>query len=761
MRNSKYILWFNQLDKKDLPIAGGKGANLGEMTKIGIPVPPGFVVSVQAYFDFLEQAGIKEKIAEIIKITNTNNIEELENGTKKIRELIRKSPIPEKIAREIMKAYLRLGSFGGLKAAYVAVRSSATAEDLPDASFAGQQNTYLNIKGEANVVNRVRDCWASLFTARATFYREKNNFDHFEVGIAVPIQKMIQSQVSGVMFTIDPVTNNKSVVVIEAVWGLGETIVQGQVTPDAYWVDKKTSKIKKATVAPQKIQLIKVGQKTIKAAVPKKIQNIQKLNSLQIVELAKIGIAIQKHYYYPQDIEWALQNNQLYIVQTRPITTIKKAAGKSKQKTKTQGKLLLQGDPAAPGIAAGPAKIILSAKDTRKVKKGEILVTTMTTPDFVPAMQLVEGIVTDKGGQTSHAAIVSRELSTPCVVGAEKATKLIKNGQIITIDGATGKIYLGKLPNTGKKKKVIKKKTTIPKTATKIYVNLAEPALAKRIAKRKVDGVGLLRAEFMIADIGIHPKKLLAEGKEELFIAKMTKGIAKFCRAFHPRPVVYRTTDFKTNEYRHLKGGEKYEPQEENPFIGFRGAIRYITSPEVFQLELRAIKRVRNKMGLKNLWVMIPFARTPKELLQVKRIMASVGLTRGPSFKLWMMIEIPSNVILLKEFIKVGIDGISIGSNDLTMLTLGLDRDNSEVAFQFDERNPAVLWSLKRVIKIANRHRITSSICGQAPSNHPDLVEKLIKWGITSVSLSPDAIDHTREIIHRTEKKFLNKNEQD
>ena len=536
MKNSKYILWFDQLDKKDIPSAGGKGANLGEMTKFGIPVPPGFVVSVQAYFDALKAAGIKEKVGEILKATNIDNIEELETNASKIKQLIKNSPVPEEITQAIMRAYLKMGQFGGLKVPYVAVRSSATAEDLPNASFAGQQETFLNIKGEVNVVNRVRDCWASLFTPRAIFYREKNKFDHFQVGIAVPVQKMIQSEVSGIMFTINPVTNDKNTTVIEAVWGLGETIVQGQITPDSYLVNKNTGKIVKRIIEKQDWQLIKVGKKTIKAVVPRKLQGIQKLNSLQIMELAELGEKIQKHYFFPQDIEWALEKNKLYIVQTRPVTTIKKKSSKIKKENKDKGNLILEGEPASPGIATGRVHIILSDKDVSKVKKGEILVTVMTSPDFVPAMQKVEGIITDKGGQTSHAAIVSRELSTPCIVGARNATKLLKNGQLITMDGAAAKVYEGKWGTTVKKKKKTTKQTRMVKTATKMYLNLAEPTLAKTMAKRGVDGVGLLRAEFMIADIGIHPKKLLAQGKEELFIATMSKGIAKFCKSFYPRP---------------------------------------------------------------------------------------------------------------------------------------------------------------------------------------------------------------------------------
>jgi len=757
MARKKYILWFKDVGKNDIPLAGGKGANLGELTKIGVPIPPGFIVGVTAYLDFLKSSDLEKKIKKILEVTNTENIKELQSDAEKIQQLIKKSLVPDEVARQVMKAYFRLGSFGGLKQAYVAVRSSATAEDLPDASFAGQQETYLNVRGEANVVNRVRDCWASLFTPRAIFYRQKHRFDHFKVGIAVPVQKMIQSQVSGVMFTVDPVTNDKNILVNEAVWGLGELIVQGQVTPDYYRVDKKTLKINKIEVHKQKIQLIKTRGKTMKVAVPKNMQGVQKLNSLQIIGLAKMGIQIQKHYFYPQDIEWGMEKNKLYILQTRPITTIKKVKRVLKGVKKEKGtELILEGDAASPGIVSGPAKIIFSAKEIKKIKRGDILITTMTTPDFVPAMQLAKGILTDKGGQTSHAAIVSRELTIPCIVGAEKATKIIKNGEKITIDGTTGKVYRGAMAKSRRKKRTDAKKTRgTTKTATKIYVNLGEPSLAKRIAKRNVDGVGLLRAEFMIASIGVHPKKLLKEGKGKIFIDKLSREMAKFCRAFYPRPVVYRTTDFKTNEYRNLTGGERFEPQEENPLLGFRGAIRYITSPEVFELELEAIKQVRNKLKLKNLWLMVPFVRTPKELVQVKRILASVGLNRAPSFKIWMMVEIPSNIIILEDFIKTGIDGISIGSNDLTMLILGLDRDNSEVAFAFDERNKAVLWSLRRAIKTANKYGITSSICGQAPSNYPELVEKLVRWGITSISVSPDAIDSARGIVSGAEKKVL------
>jgi pyruvate,water dikinase len=664
-----------------------------------------------------------------------------------------------------MRAYLKLG--GLFKQVLVAVRSSATAEDLPTASFAGQQVTFLNVQGEANVVEAVRNCWASLFEPRAIFYRQENNFDHLKVGMAVPIQKMIQSETSGVMFTINPVTYQKNRIIIEAIYGLGELIVQGEVTPDHYEIEKTSLKIIKKRIHKQTVQLIKVGGKTLETTVPKKKQDKQKLTDNQIYKLAKLGKQIHQHYFFPQDIEWAVENQKIFIVQTRPVTTIKVKEGKAKSESEGEEKkrkAILVGTTASPGIAAGPARIIHSAKEIRKVKKGDVLVTKMTSPDFVPAMKKVVAIVTDRGGQTSHAAIVSRELGIPCVVGTTEATKKLKDGLMVTVDGTRGEVYRGgmkvgtTLSIARSTEEKHKSKLAEPiKTATKIYVNLAEPELAEKIAQRPVDGVGLLRAEFMMAEIGRHPKKIIKDGKQKMFVDKLSSLIAKFCYNFAPRPVVYRATDFKTNEYRNLIGGKAYEPEEENPLIGFRGALRYLTDPAVFELELEAIKKVRNKENLKNLWLMIPFVRTPEELIKVKRIIASTGLIRSPTFKLWLMVEVPSNVILLPDFIKAGIDGISLGSNDLTMLILGADRDNAELAKTFDERNPAVLWAIKRTIKTCLKAKITSSICGQAPSTYPDLAQKLVEWGITSISVNPDAIERVRELVAETEKRIVRK----
>lgn len=752
MNNKPNILWFNQLGIEDVEIVGGKGGNLGEMYNLGIPIPNGFVVTSNAYFQFIEENNLKKSIKDILKITDVDQPDQLAAASKKIRAIIHKAPLNPNLAIEIMKAYKKLSGFGGLKSLPVAVRTSATAEDSADASFAGQGDTFLNVIGETNVLNRVRDCWSSLFTSRSIFYQVKKHYDHFKIGVAVPVQKLINSEISGIMFTANPVTNAKNEIIVETIWGLGEYIVQGKITPDQYIVDKNEWKLISENHVFQDIQLIRGQDETKEAPVPKTKRNKKKINAAMALKIAKIGQKLHNHYGRPQDIEFAIDRGKLYIVQTRPITTLESNQKKLDDQKQTIDKTPdLTGEPASPGLASGIVTIIHNPKEIDRVQKGHILVTTMTTPDFVPAMKKVNGIITDKGGQTSHAAIVSRELGVPCVVGTKTATKDLKENEIVTLNGKTGQIWKGDLVDH--QAIVTKKVSSNIKTATKVYVNLGEPDLAQDLAKRNVDGIGLLRAEFMMANIGIHPKHIIAQGRQKEFILQLAKDLLKFCKSFSPRPVVYRATDFKTNEYRHLKWGKLYEPEESNPMLGFRGAARYINSPDVFAMELEAIKLVRNKYGYKNIWLMIPFVRTPQELAEVKKIVAQNGLLRSPSFKFLMMTEIPSNVILLDKFIDVGIDGISIGSNDLTMLTLGLDRDNGEVAKSFNEMDPAVLWSLKRLITKAKKRGILCSICGQAPSNYPELVEKLVKWGATSISVSPDAIDATREIVAAAEKK--------
>ena len=760
MSAPKYVLWFYEIDKDDIPTVGGKGANLGEMTKAGFPVPGGFVVTSSAYVHMIEVNNLEDKIKAMLKDLNVEDATALNRASHQVIELIEKSPFPKDIEEQVFKAYDKLGNNP-----WVAVRSSATAEDLPEASFAGQQETYLNVRGDASVIVHIRKAWASLFEPRAIYYRVQQGFDHFKVALAVPVQKMVQSDISGIMFSINPVTNDKTHIVIEAVWGLGENIVQGAVTPDHYEVDKSELKLIQHKTVHQDIEMVRSGEGNIQRKVPSSRQDKRKLTDAQAVEVATLGKKLQQHYFFPQDSEWAIENGKLYVVQTRPITTVnatttKNEASKTEAK-KITGKLILEGQPASPGVVTGIVNILKSAKEINKIKRGDILITDMTTPDFVPAMKRAVAIVTNKGGQTSHAAIVSRELGVPCIVGTKTATTTLKQGRVITVDGAAGKVYESELSassvNFAPAESTYTTPTEFLKTATKVYVNLGEPELAVEIAKRHVDGVGLLRAEFMMAGIGIHPKKLIHDGKSQIFVDRLAEGIGKICTAFGDRPVVYRASDFKTNEYSHLKGGEQYEPSEPNPMLGYRGAYRYIHDPDVFDLELEAIKKVRNEMGLKNLSLMIPFVRNVKELKEVKKIVIASGLSRTQTFKLWMMVEIPVNVILLDEFIDVGIDGISVGTNDLTMLMLGTDRDNETVSADYDERNPAVLWALQHIIRTAHKRGITVSVCGQAPSSHPDVAEFLCREGVTSVSVTPDVIDKTRQILYDTELKLIKK----
>lgn len=762
MADTPHLLWFEDIDKDDGALVGGKGANLGEMVKAGFPVPDGFVVTAPAYFYVLDHNYLRDKIKHQLDNVDLHDPHELTTAAASIKRLINRANIPKDLAKEILLAYHKLGSDS-----LVAVRSSATAEDLPGASFAGQQETFLNVKGDANVVNTVRSAWASLFEPRAIFYRAEKGFDHFKVGIAVPVQLMVQSEISGIMFTVNPTTNDKEIIVIEAIWGLGEKIVQGAITPDHYQVSKKTWTIHHKELIEQHTQLVKRYEANKEIAVPKNKQQAQKLSDDQIIKLAKLGQQIHQHYFFPQDIEWAYIKGKFFIVQTRPITTL--GTVKSDANTKQQLydatknlKHLVSGDSASPGIVSGPVRIVPSAKNIDKVKQGDILVTEMTTPDFVPVMKKAAALVTDKGGQTSHAAIVSRELGLPCIVGTENATRLLKTGQIVTVNAKTGDVFAGSIPAkriTSIKNQVVKAspRITTRNTATKVYVNLAEPELASEMGKRNVDGIGLLRAEFMMAQIGIHPKKILEDKKSKDYIDTLADNLSQFCVSFGDRPVIYRTSDFKTNEYRHLTGGKYFEPEEENPMLGYRGAFRYTADPATFALELAAVKKVRNDYGYKNLHLMLPFVRTAGELASVKRQIAGSGLIRSPSFKLILMVEIPANVVILEDFASIGIDGISIGSNDLTMLVLGADRDNAEIASVYDEQNPAVLWFLEQAIKKAKKLGLTSSICGQAPSLYPDLTQKLVDWGITSISVSPDMIDQTREIIYEAEKRKINR----
>lgn len=762
------ILWFSEIGKDNLADVGGKGANLGELTKAGIPVPNGFCVTTHAYYNFIERTGIKKQIQELLTNINPENSKELNRIAKEIKTLIINGQFSDQLITEIKEAYSRLGGMS------VAVRSSATAEDLPDASFAGQQATFLNVEGPEDVVMAVKKCFASLFEPRAIYYRAIHKFEHMKVGLSSPIQNMVNAISAGILFTVDPVTENENHIIIEAGLGLGEAVVSGSITPDRYIVDKKTLKIVDKEINEQKWQIVKsssVGDKHVD--IPQEKRKSQKISDEHIIELATIGLKIENYYKKPQDTEWAIENDKVYFVQSRPITTLGKnkkikAEGQDKQKEdniETENvEILLKGAAASLGVVSGPVKIIHKATEIDKINKGDVLVTEMTTPDFVPAMRKAIAIVTDAGGRTCHAAIVSRELGIPCVVGTGTATSTLKTGQMITVDGAKGKVYKGKIKLKTSPEDVVLSKPgasgkaiaeEVPITGTKVYVNLGEPQLAAQIAKQPVDGVGLLRAEFIVANLGEHPKAMVKAGKSAEYVKGLSSGILEIAKAFTPRPVVYRATDFKTNEYKGLKGGEEFESEESNPMIGYRGASRYIAEPEMFALELSAIKKVRDEQDLNNLWIMIPFVRTLDEMKKCIDMIEKNGLKRSSDFKIWMMCEVPSNVILLEKFLDLGLDGISIGSNDLTQLLLGVDRDNQTLAKTFDERNPAVVASIQYVINTCRKRGVTVSICGQAPSVYPEITEMIVRSGITSVSVTPDMIIPTRKIIASVEKRLM------
>jgi pyruvate,water dikinase len=757
----KNIMWFSEIRKTNLREVGGKGANLGEMAYAGFPIPNGFVVTSDAYFHFIRHNKIDQFIKEQTEDLDYENSDQLIKVSETIKAKILGGEIPSNLRQEIIDAYKKLQPG---KEPYVAVRSSATAEDLPTASFAGQQATFLNIKGAENCVQAVKECWASLFEARAIYYRNANHFDHLRVGLAAVVQLMIQSEKSGVMFSVDPITQDRDKIAIEAAYGLGEVVVSGAVTPDRYIVNKKTMQIEQKNIGKQTWMLVKIDDKNQKIDVKEEMQERQKITDLQIIELAKIAKKIEEHYQKPQDIEWAIEQGNIYIVQARPITTLKDSQEKEQMPQTKQGTILVKGLAASPGVGKGVVKVLAGAKEIGKIQKGDVLVTEMTTPDFVPAMKRASAIITNSGGMTCHAAIVSREMGIPCIVGTKNATEVLKDGTFITVDAYRGIVYEGDIAIFEKKETETSTSTSstssstmlsAPVTGTKIYVNLAEVELAEKTAKLPCDGVGLLRAEFMISEIGEHPKKMLKEGRGKEFVEKLAEKLRIFATAFYPRPVVYRTTDFKTNEYRNLAGGEEFEPKEANPMMGYRGCARYISEPEVFSLELQAIKKVRDEYGLKNLWVMLPFVRRIGELRGIKEMLKHHGIHHTRDFKLWIMVEVPSTVFLIDKFCEEGIDGVSIGSNDLTQLILGIDRDNETLAEGFDERNHAVLRAIEHVIKVCKQYNVTVSLCGQAPSVYPEFAEKLVEFGITSISVNPDAVERTKRIVASAEMRVL------
>ena len=758
----KKIVDVNELRVTDIPIVGGKGANLGELTMAGFPVPNAFVLTTAAYDYFIEKSKIMNVINDELKAIDRNSDDSLAKASANIRAAFEKFDIPKDLKDDVVKSYAKLFPKG--KEGFVAVRSSATAEDLPDASFAGQQETYLNVHGEEDLFDKIIKCWSSLFTARAIAYREKQGYSHDEVKLAVVVQKMVNSDVSGIMFTVNPNSGVKEIV-IEAGYGLGEAIVGGEVTPDTYKIDKETMSVKDIRVSTQKWKYTKSKDgKTVKVDIPADKIKTQKVDDRRICEIAEIGRQIEIHYGKPMDMEWCVEDGKVFIVQARPITAVGNSETNETVEVDDSQDIITTGLGASPGLASGKVVIYDESMSLDVVKDGDVLVTSMTMPDMVPAMSRAAAIVTDEGGMTCHAAIISRELGTPCVVGTGNATSILSDGMMITVDGTTGTVYKGDLtkgaaaaaaPAAG----AVVMSEAVPVTGTGIMVNMSMPNKAEEIAQLPVDGVGLMRSEFLFTNyIGEHPMAVIAEGRADELVDKLADGIAKVCRAFYPRKIVLRTSDFKTNEYRDMKGGSDYEPVEDNPMIGWRGCSRYVSDNyrDAFICELRAIKKVREEMGMKNLQVMLPFVRTVEEAREIVGMMEDMGLKRNRDFHLYFMAEIPANIIMADEFSKY-CDGFSIGSNDLTQLTMGADRDSDILGRMgyFDERNDAVKRSISHLIKVAHANGKTVGICGQGPSVYPEFTEFLVREGIDYVSLNPDTVVKTKKMIASVEQKII------
>ncbi|MFR3064633.1 phosphoenolpyruvate synthase [Peptoniphilus sp.] len=773
MSKYNYIKWFDEIGKEDVGIVGGKGANLGELTSFGLPVPPGFCVTAEAYTKFIKYAELDEVVKFLMEAVDVENVDDLTNVSKEIQTKIKEKDFDPELEEEILRAYREFSENIGVKDPEVAVRSSATAEDLPDASFAGQQDTYLHISGEEELLNHIRDCFASLWTSRAIYYREKQNYDHFDVALSVVIQKMVNSEKSGVMFTANPINNSTDEMMINASYGLGEAVVSGIVTPDEYIIDKKTKKVIEKNISEKEYMVIKnengVGTRTVnvKDVLGEDAIKAEALSPEELDTLIERGLKVEKLYGSVQDTEWGFDTDtkEFYFLQSRPITTLEE---KKEEKLVT----LCKGLPASPGIGRGKVKLIKDISEINLVEEGDVLVTAMTNPDMVPAMRKCAGVVTDEGGRTCHAAIVSRELQIPCIVGAKNATKSLKTGDTVTVDAVRGIVYEGEVLKEKEEKKTESQSSGpslgnidelrnifAPTTATKIYMNLGEPGLIDKYKNLPMDGIGLMRTEFIFTNmIGAHPMYLVKTGQGDLMVDKLAEGISKVAQAIYPKNLVVRTSDFRTNEFRGLKGGDEVEPIEANPMIGWRGVSRYI-SPEYekgFRLECQAIKKVREEYGLTNVIVMLPFVRTPQELKVVKGIMAEEGLVQSKNFKIWIMAEVPAVVLQAEEFAEL-VDGFSIGSNDLTQLVMGADRDSGILNNMgyFDERNDAVKIALKTIIDAANKKGITCSICGQGPSQYPELAEFLVECGITSMSVNPDTVDYTRRLVASVEQKII------
>ncbi|WP_159902386.1 pyruvate, water dikinase [Salinirussus salinus] len=744
------VLWLDDIRGDDLGAVGGKAASLGELTAADLPVPPAFVVTADTYRSFIEETGIDGELFEAVDV-DTDDSKALAEAAEHASELIRETPIPESIREEVMAAYEEIGDD-----APVAVRSSATAEDLPDASFAGQQETFLNVTGEA-LLERVRECWASLFTQRAIYYRQEQGFAHDVVDIAVVVQRMVDADKSGVMFTSHPSTG-AGVITIEAAWGLGEAVVSGAVTPDNYVIDRETGALRETTVAQKKVMHVRDPEtgETVEREVSEDRRGSRVLGEEELEELRALGEEIEAHYGEPQDVEWAIEDGEVYLLQSRPITTIAEGAEEGSVAdggVAEEAELVVSGLGASPGQASGEARLVRKLDELDKVGDGDVIVAEMTTPDMVPAMKRAAGIVTDEGGMTSHAAIVSRELGVPAVVGAEHATDRLEDGQVITIDGEKGSVETGAEAEDERDaiEEVRPQAPVKPMTATEVKVNVSIPDAAERAAATGADGVGLLRLEHLVLSLGKTPERYIEDHGADEYVEQIVDGVRGVADEFYPRPVRVRTLDAPTDEFRQLEGGED-EPTEHNPMMGYRGIRRSLDRPDVFEHELEAFRRLF-EMGYDNVEVMFPLVNDVDDVQAARRLMEGVGIDTEK--RSWgVMIETPASALCIEEMANVGIDFASFGTNDLTQYTLAVDRNNGQVADRYDANHKAIRQLMAQTIEVCREHGVATSICGQAGSD-TDMVRFLVREGITSISANIDAVRDVQHEVKRVEQKLL------